>query len=202
MPEAPRVSCFAQPPRVLENAPSRQRGTTIAEDERQVKDETPMLLADAMLGRLAKWLRLLGYDTAYASSLPDHRIAARARAEGRIVLTRDRELTKRKGIRSLYIDSQVLEAQIKEVVSALGAPAPDTAARCPRCNAPLSGIPPDEVKTRVPAYVLERHHHFRQCLACDKVYWPGSHWQNVQRIVGPLLKGRDRDNSRSNEQRG
>jgi len=154
-----------------------------------------MLLADAMLGRLAKWLRLLGYDTVYASTLPDHRIAARARAEGRIILTRDRELARRRGIRSMYIDSQVLEAQINEVVSALGAPAPGTEPRCPRCNALLSQIGLDEVRARVPAYVLERHRHFRQCRACDKVYWPGSHWQNVQSVVEPLLDRRDRDES-------
>lgn len=155
-----------------------------------------------MLGRLAKWLRLLGYDTAYASTLPDHRIAARARAEGRVILTRDRELARRRGIRSMLIDSQVLKAQIKEVVSALGAPAPDSEPRCPRCNAILSEIGVDDVRARVPAYVLEHHDHFRQCVACDKVYWPGSHWQNVQRVVEPLLDGRDVDESQSGDERG
>ena len=79
---------------------------------------SPLFLADAMLGRLAKWMRLLGFDTLYAGQASDHQIAALARAEGRIVLTRDRELARRKGIRCLLVDSQVLEEQLLQVIAA------------------------------------------------------------------------------------
>lgn len=154
---------------------------------------TLRLLADAMLGRLSRWLRLMGYDTAYATTQPDHRIAAQARAEGRIVLTRDRELARRKGIRTLLIDSQVLEEQLQEVVSALGPPAAGTEPRCPRCNAPLVQAATREIQARVPAYVLQTHQHFRRCADCDKVYWRGSHWQNVQQFVEQMLDRQDND---------
>ena len=86
--------------------------------------ELPPLLADAMLGRLSRWLRLLGYDTLYASSMSDHQIVARARAEGRVVLTRDRDLAQRKGIRCLLIQSQALEDQVSIVFHVLGQPSP------------------------------------------------------------------------------
>ena len=92
--------------------------TTGREDALPVAE--PLLLADAMLGRLAKWLRLLGFDTLYAGRRSDHQIAALARAEGRIVLTRDREMTRRKGICCLYVDSQVLEEQLAQVLGDLG----------------------------------------------------------------------------------
>jgi uncharacterized protein with PIN domain len=102
----------------------------------------------------------------------------------------------------MYIDSQVLEAQLDQVVSALGAPAPGTEPRCPRCNTALSLIELDEVRARVPAYVLQQHRRFRQCRTCDKVYWPGSHWQNVQSIVEPLLDGQDHDESQLGKKHG
>ena len=151
----------------------------------------PRLLADSMLGRLARWLRLMGYDTVYATTHPDHQIAAQARAEGRIVLTRDQELARRRGIQALLIDSQVLEAQIQEVISAIGAPETGAEPRCPQCNAPLSRATPDDVRARVPAYVLEKHQHFRRCDRCQKIYWQGSHWQNVRQVVEQILDRQD-----------
>jgi uncharacterized protein with PIN domain len=141
---------------------------------------SPLLLVDAMLGRLCKWLRLLGYDTVYASSWSDHKIAAQARAENRIVLTRDRELAKRKGIHCLSIHSQVLERQLEEVIDALGLPPAGTEARCPKCNALLAAMSPQQAKNHVPRYVLTTQRDFAHCSTCDKVYWPGSHWHNIQ----------------------
>ena len=78
-----------------------------------------MLLADAMLGRLARWLRLIGYDTVYAQGWSDHRVAARARAEARIVLTRDRELARRRGVRCLLIVLDCLRAPCRDPVPTL-----------------------------------------------------------------------------------
>jgi uncharacterized protein with PIN domain len=150
-----------------------------------------------MLGRLSRWLRLMGYDTAYATTQPDHKIAAQARAEGRIILTRDQEFARRKGIRILLIDSQVLEAQIQEVVSALGLPRTGTEPRCPQCNAPLAQATEHEVQARVPAYIRQKHRHFRRCASCDKIYWRGSHWQNVQQVVEQVLDKQDHNEHQS-----
>ncbi|RME40127.1 MAG: hypothetical protein D6793_00070, partial [Thermoflexia bacterium] len=73
-------------------------------------------LADGMLGRLARWLRLLGYDTAYENHADDLELARRARAEGRILLTRDRALAARKGLRALLIESEDVQEQVRQVV--------------------------------------------------------------------------------------
>jgi uncharacterized protein with PIN domain len=165
-----------------------------------------------MLGRLAKWLRLLGYDTLYAGRRPDHQIAALARAEGRIVLTRDRELTRRRGIRCLYVESQVLEEQLVQVIADLdldvhgapersapardvlahGAPAHDEermgSARCPVCNQPLVRVSRQEVKPHVPAYVWKTQSLFHRCPACDRVYWPGTHWDHIEATISRVTR--------------
>jgi uncharacterized protein with PIN domain len=160
------------------------------------------LMADSMLGRLARWLRLMGYDTTYAATLLDHQIAAQARAEGRIVLTRDRELARRKGIRTLLIDSQILESQIQEVVSVLGPPETDSEPRCPQCNASLLQTTADAVRARVPAHVLEKHQHFCRCSECNKIYWRGSHWQNVELLIAQVLENQDRAQNDNENQSG
>jgi uncharacterized protein with PIN domain len=145
------------------------------------------LLADAMLGRLARWLRLMGYDTRFASGLSDHQIVACARSEGRVVLTQDRELARRQGIRCLLIQRHALEEQIREVVDRLGPPPSACEPRCPHCNAPLVKASPDEIRTYVPPYVFNTYEHFRRCADCGKVYWQGSHWEKVTQVIERLL---------------
>jgi len=146
----------------------------------------PLLLADAMLGRFARWLRLIGYDTTYARDWSDHRIVAQARAEGRIVLTRDREFVRRRGIRCLLIERQDLEGQLEELWLALGPPPADMKPRCPTCNGVLRALADDEARRRVPPYVYRTHERFRYCAQCDQVYWRGSHWEDVQRMIERL----------------
>jgi hypothetical protein len=141
-----------------------------------------------MLGRLSRWLRLLGYDTLYAPALSDCQIAARARAEGRIVLTRDQHLARRKGIRCLLIQSQALEEQIRQVLTMLGAPLQEARPRCPVCNAVLSQASPAQVRPFVPAYVFKTHRRFHHCPTCDRYYWPGSHWENIQSTIEQIKR--------------
>jgi len=150
------------------------------------KDHTqPRLLCDAMLGRLAKWLRLLGYDTAYERDAPDNRLARRARAEGRVLLTRDHELARRRGLETLLIESEELEEQIQQVKDELGtSPGPMT--RCSVCNVPLEEVAPDEVADRLPPYVLRTHDRFRRCPSCGRVYWAGSHIDSMNEQVDEL----------------
>jgi hypothetical protein len=136
-----------------------------------------------MLGRLMRWLRLIGYDTLYAQGWSDHQIAALARAEDRIVLTRDHELARRRGIRCLLIEGQALEAQLAELWDALGPLQTALPARCPRCNAPLEILQAETARQRVPPYVFRTQYAFRHCPDCDRVYWRGSHWQHVQDTI-------------------
>ncbi len=149
-------------------------------------DETTFV-ADAMLGRLARWLRIMGFDTLYDASLSDHQLAAIARSEGRTLLTRDRELAKRRGIRVLLIHSQTLEEQLQQVAATCGMPSPDVPPRCPHCNTQLATITPEQAREHVPPYVARTHRQFRHCPHCDRYYWPGSHLNNVPETIARLL---------------
>ncbi len=148
-----------------------------------MNDEPLQLLADGMLGRLAKWLRLLGYDTAYDNTASDPELAHRARAEGRVLLTRDRELSARRGLRTLLIQSEVLEEQVREVQDQLGPPPHPPLSRCAVCNAVLETVSPAEVADHVPPYVLRTQVEFRRCPGCGRVYWPGSHLDGMRNLM-------------------
>jgi hypothetical protein len=136
-------------------------------------------LCDAMLGRLARWLRLLGYDTVY-SNARDHELARQARAEARILLTRDSQLSERRGIQTLLILSDDLDDQLRQVIQAFGLTSSEIFSRCPTCNTPLRPIPRQAVRNRVPPYVFENHATFQECSGCEKVFWRGSHWQRIR----------------------
>lgn len=133
------------------------------------------LLTDGMLGRLAKWLRLLGYDTAYDTAATDPELARRARAEKRVLLTRDQELADRRGLRVMLVQSQVLEEQVRQVREVLGPPPHPALSRCAVCNAALEPISSTAVAGRVPRYILGTQTEFRRCPRCERIYWPGTH---------------------------
>ncbi len=136
------------------------------------------LLADHMLGSLARWLRLMGYDTAYPEPGPDRDLIDRARKEGRILLTRDKELAARVP-GAVQVRSDELEVQIREVAGVLGLRLVDPLSRCSLCNEVLVPAPPEDVKALVPEAVRSRHHEFWQCPSCKRVYWQGSHWDKM-----------------------
>lgn len=144
------------------------------------------LLADAMLGRLAKWLRLLGYDTAYLADTDDFAVMRLARAEGRLILTRDHELAKHPAVEALLIKSENLEDQLKQVLKTLGPPADPSFSRCPVCNEALTAPAAGVVVQRVPPYVQQTQDDFAWCAVCERVYWPGSHRSRMQQMVDKL----------------
>jgi uncharacterized protein with PIN domain len=138
------------------------------------KETPPRLLVDAMLGRLAHWLRLLGYDTLYWREGSDP-----ALAEGRVIVTRDRQLAGRRGVRALLVTAETLDAQIAEVRGALGAPPPQPFTRCSECNGALAPLPHAEARSLVPPYVWNTQSDFRRCTDCGRVYWKGTHWPGL-----------------------
>jgi len=142
------------------------------------------LLADCMLGRLARWLRILGYDTAYENEATDAEIARRARSQGRVVLTADRELSRRCGLDALLIRSQALGDQVLEVQRALGPPPEPALSRCPVCNTVLEEISVERADSRVPDHVVETREVFRECHGCGRVYWRGSHVESMAEVLG------------------
>jgi len=147
------------------------------------KDTPPRLLVDAMLGRLARWLRLMGYDAAYWRDGSDSALARRACAEGRLIVTRDHQLAGRRGVRAILVASESLDEQIAEVRAVLRSLAPgnpDPFSRCPECNGKLEDLPADAARDLVPPYVWHTQSLFHRCLDCSRVYWKGTHWPGMQ----------------------
>jgi uncharacterized protein len=150
---------------------------------------TVRFVADAQLGGLAQLLRLAGFDTLYDNHFADAEIEALAASEDRIVLTRDRELLKRRTItHGCYVRSLKPQAQLREVIDRLDLAGSIHAFRlCLTCNAPLRRIEQAEVAGRAPEGVLERHNRFATCDVCRRVFWEGSHWKRMRTLIDSLL---------------
>ena len=138
-------------------------------------------VADAHLGGLARFLRMLGCDTLHRNDYSDEEIRRLAETEGRIVLTRDRELLKCREIaRGAYVRALKPEAQLREVVERYRlAPHARPFTLCLACNLPLQPVDRDAFAARVPPAVLELHDSFVRCPGCNGVFWPGSHYQRM-----------------------
>ncbi len=141
------------------------------------------LLADGMLGRLARWLRILGYDTAFDPQADDWTLVRRARAEARLLLTRDRQLANRRGTPALLIESEELADQVQQVVATVGPPPEGAFTRCPVCNERLASLSREAARERVPPHVYRTQQEFRLCPACNRVYWRGTHWQRMREAL-------------------
>jgi uncharacterized protein with PIN domain len=152
---------------------------------RPVPLREPRFVADTHLGRLARHLRLLGFDTVYERDCDDRQLAAAAATEGRIVLTRDVGLLKRTMVtHGLFVRAQQPRAQLIEVVRRLQLTSrfrPFT--RCLACNGALAPVSKDEVATRVPERARHSHEQFVQCTQCARVYWPGTHHERLRQLV-------------------
>ena len=137
-----------------------------------------------MLGRLARWLRILGYDTLYDPSLDDMALLKTARADDRMLLTQDVALSRRRGARTLYVPSHEPLQQLRQVIADLRLRPSRAYSRCSVCNTALVDATPEEIARHVPAYVRRTYTLFRRCLQCGHVYWHGSHWRDMQRALG------------------
>ncbi|WP_322055356.1 Mut7-C RNAse domain-containing protein [Paraburkholderia bannensis] len=160
-------------------------------------------IADAHLGGLAQLLRLAGFDTLYDNHYADEAIEALAAAEHRVVLTRDRELLKRRTItHGCYVRALRPRAQLDELFERLDLAASARPFRlCLTCNAPLRRIPRAEVQTRVPAGVFERHSRFVTCDVCARVFWEGTHWRRMRALIDDVA-GTALDQARRSVQDG
>ena len=140
----------------------------------------PAFAADAMLGSLARWLRLLGYDCTYSRDVTDDGLVEASRAEGRIVLTRDRRVAKRSA-RSVYVPPGTLDDEIVAVCAALGLRPPDEppAVRCSVCNTLLEKAPAGTGPPLVPARVVELGLDLWRCPSCSRHYWRGTHVESM-----------------------
>jgi uncharacterized protein len=145
-------------------------------------------VADAHLGRLAAYLRLLGFDTRYARDEEDANLVAISCSERRILLTRDRELLKRGALtHGLFVHATQPRQQLEEVLRRLDLNrSVQPFSRCLECNQLLEQVPVESVADRIPASVRVRRLEFRQCPDCERVYWPGSHYRRMQQFLKTL----------------
>lgn len=145
------------------------------------------LVVDAMLGRLARWLRILGYDTLYDPRWDDAQLVRLARAQDRLLLTRDVQLSRHRAVHTLYVRDQDLRHQLAQLARDLGLHAIAPLARCPVCNALLEDVPRDQAWGQVPPYVFVNQPEFRLCPDCDRFYWRGTHWAGISRLLQTAL---------------
>ena len=146
-------------------------------------------VADAHLGGLAHLLRMLGFDTLYDNHYHDDTIVDICAHDGRIVLTRDRELLKRRTVtHGCYVHALKSEDQLREVVTRLDlARSARPFTRCLHCNVPLRAVDKASVLDQLPPKVREHYERFSTCDACGRVYWEGSHFRNMRRMLDDLL---------------
>ncbi|HZV98369.1 MAG TPA: Mut7-C RNAse domain-containing protein [Methylophilaceae bacterium] len=146
-------------------------------------------IADVHLGGLAHLLRMCGFDTLYETGYQDSEIEAIAASEGRIVLTRDRELLKRRTItHGCYVHALKSKQQLREVVDRLDlAHSMRPFSLCLYCNAPLRVIDKTLVAQRVPLGALERYERFSTCDVCQRVFWEGSHWRRMRALLDDIV---------------
>jgi uncharacterized protein with PIN domain len=142
-------------------------------------------VVDVNVGRLAKWLRAMGYDTISPKENGDNELVRIAIKENRVLVTRDAGIALRRVVRLGQMTVELIEkddlrGQLKQLVRDLELDLSDGFSLCVCCNEPLHPIDKQEVADRLPPYVLQTQPKFFECGKCDRIYWPGTHWANMK----------------------
>ena len=148
-----------------------------------------LFIVDAMLGNIAKKLRLLGFDSQYFPDIGDSQLIEKAKNENRILISRDKDLVARStknGVSSIYISKEDEVEQFLEILDVVNLQfetiSGDTA-RCTKCNSITSPTDKSEIQYQVPSRVLEFNDKFWKCDGCGQIYWEGTHITNLQEFV-------------------
>jgi uncharacterized protein with PIN domain len=181
----------------VSNNESRKRAT--AERQHQIRSKAfspkqegsaPRFVADVMVGRLAKWLRIAGFDVLYSNRFTDEELMALSQQQGRILLSRDTRLLVQKAVRHfIFLEQENIQSQLEQVFRVTRTTTlPGVLTRCLSCNKTLEQVPRDQVRDQVPPFVFETQPHFKRCPSCNKIYWAGTHRQAVIRTLEKLLQ--------------
>ena len=151
--------------------------------------DQPRFVADVMLGRLAKWLRIAGFDVVYSNRFRDDELVAVSKSEGRILLSRDTRLLIRKSVgKFIFLESDQVQDQIRQILRATRTETlSGVLTRCLGCNEVLLAVSREQVQGSVPPYVFDTQSGFKCCPRCHKIYWAGTHRQSVIRTLEQLL---------------
>ena len=140
------------------------------------------------LGRLSKWLRILGYDAVYAPEANRPELIIESLREERVILTRETKMSPVSGARIIKIRYDNVKEQLGQVLQEGGIGIDDTAlfSRCVICNKKLENIEKEKIKDKVPEYVYNTQTDFVICPQCKRVYWHGTHWGNVRKLIAEI----------------
>jgi len=165
----------------------------IFSDILEAKEEVPVLnykfIADCHLGKLAKYLRIMGFDTLFFPHIDDDKLIIIANKEKRIILTRDRELSQRKNAPVLFLEPTDTKEQLKTLIKYYKLKEhPVPFSRCIVCNTPLQVVKKEKIIDRLPIKVQKYFDYFEYCPTCDRIYWQGDHYKNMMKYLAKVLK--------------
>ena len=152
-------------------------------------------IVDHNVGKLAKWLRIMGHDTLFFEGSNDSHLIAIALAEDRVILTRDTQIMRRRlvtggQLKAILIQSDEPERQIQQVINTLNLDSQfKPFSICLECNQPLVEKSKQQVKDLVPPYVFQTQEQYMECSACHRIYWRGTHWQAMTKKLKHLVEG-------------
>ena len=138
---------------------------------------------DVMLGRVARWLRIFGYDTLYQSKVDDDELLFRSLLEERILFTCDIRLAQRAGSAAYLVKTKTLWKRLREIIDRFGIEPKLCLKYCPVCNGKIIEVPKQSVSEMVPKYTFMTHEQFYRCRKCGKIYWRGSHIELAQKDI-------------------
>lgn len=146
-----------------------------------------------MLGKLTRWLRMLGYDVEYFRNLKDSQLLERAKKDNRVLLTKDRNLyckAMKEGVECKLVNGRTEIDKLSELAAAYNITLKiDTKySRCTKCNQILTTIPKDEAEERLMPGTLMLYKNFWICQNCNKIYWKGSHWKGITQTINQARK--------------
>lgn len=151
-------------------------------------------IVDANAGKLARWLRILGYDTLFINDVDDNELIAIGLNDERVILTKDTQIMLRRVVRSGRVKAVLIEDdnskdQLRQVARMMEIDQERKFTRCLECNELLVQKSKDEVRDLVPAYVFKTQSHYFQCPICQRIYWRGTHWQRMNKEMETLMGG-------------
>jgi len=150
-------------------------------------------ITDGMLGKLTRWLRMLGQDVEYSRSVDDRELIEMAKTEGRTLLTRDLKLYQQammQGVNAVLVEAATEAEKLADLARRFNfkLEIDVTVSRCPKCNTKIKPVPKDMVIDRVPKTTSSYYHEFWECPGCGQVYWRGAHWKRIEKTLREARK--------------
>ncbi|MEM2465770.1 MAG: Mut7-C RNAse domain-containing protein [Candidatus Bathyarchaeia archaeon] len=145
-------------------------------------------IVDGMLGKLTRWLRMLGHNVKYSNKLDDVKLISIAKREKRILLTRDLELYQQataKGVQAFYVNGETEAERLAQLAKKFGISLDINIAvsRCPKCNTQVKPISKENVKGKVEETTYACYNEFWRCPKCGQIYWQGAHWTRIRKTL-------------------